>query len=186
MSTPAAYAFVDTPAGLVGLAWDERLAVCGGQLPEATPGLTRERMARRFPGLQEIASPPAPMANVLSRLAAALHGTPDTLEDVPLADEDVPEFHRQVYALARRIPPGHTRTYGDLAAELGGPAVARAVGQALARNHFAPLVPCHRVMAAHGQSGGFSGPGGLRAKLLLLQMEGAALGAANAQQPGLF
>jgi len=181
----AGFAFFDTPAGLVGLAWDDALAVRGGQLPEATPELTRRRLQQRYPELAETAPPPA-MAEVLKRLAAALQGTPDTLEDVPLADADVPEFHRRVYALARRIPPGQTRSYGELAAELGGPEVARAVGQALARNRFAPLVPCHRVMAAGGQAGGFSGPGGLQAKLKLLQLEGAALGGASTLQPGLF
>ncbi|HEX5683235.1 MAG TPA: methylated-DNA--[protein]-cysteine S-methyltransferase [Ideonella sp.] len=175
------FAFFDTPAGLCGLAWNDALEVCGGQLPEPTPELTRRRMQQRFPGLRETEPPPA-MAQVLRRLAAALQGAPDTLDDVPLADADVPVFNRRVYALARQIPPGQTRSYGELAAELGGPAVARAVGQALGRNHFASLVPCHRVMAARHQAGGFSGPGGLQTKLRLLQLEGAQLG----DQPGLF
>jgi methylated-DNA-[protein]-cysteine S-methyltransferase len=175
------FAFFDTPAGLCGLAWNDALEICGGQLPEPTPELTRRRMQQRFPLLHDVAPPPA-MADVLRRLAAALQGAPDTLADVPLADADVPEFNRRVYALARQIPPGQTRSYGELAAELGGPAVARAVGQALGRNHFAPLVPCHRVMAARHQAGGFSGPGGLQTKLRLLQLEGAQLG----DQPGLF
>lgn len=179
------FAFFETPAGLCGLAWNDTLEVCGGQLPEPTHELTRQRMQQRFPQWHEVAPPP-PMAEVLRRLAAAIQGAPDTLEDVPLADADVPEFNRRVYELARRIPPGQTRTYGELAAELGGPAIARAVGQALGRNHFAPLVPCHRVMAAKGQSGGFSGPGGLKTKLHLLQLEGAPLGNASADQPGLF
>ncbi|MFO1337342.1 MAG: methylated-DNA--[protein]-cysteine S-methyltransferase [Burkholderiaceae bacterium] len=178
-------AFFETPAGLCGLAWNDALAIAGGQLPEATPALTRQRLARRFPQWAEVVPPPA-IAAVIGRLAAALQGAPDTLEDVPLDDADVPEFHRQVYALARRIPPGQMRSYGELAAALGGPAVARAVGQALGRNHFAPLVPCHRILGAHGQAGGFSGPGGLKTKLRLLQMEGAPLGDAPDRQPGLF
>lgn len=175
------FALFDTPVGPCGLAWTDALAICGGQLPEATLALSRQRLQRRFPELQEAAPPPAITA-VIERLVAALQGAPDTLEDVPLADADVPEFNRRVYALARRIPPGQTRSYGELAAELGGPAVARAVGQALGRNHFAPLVPCHRVLAAGHQAGGFSGPGGLHTKLRLLQLEGAQLG----EQPGLF
>lgn len=186
MNAMAGFAFFGTPAGLVGLAWEDSLAIAGGQLPEASDELTRNRLQQRYPRWAESKDPPEAIVEVLRRLAAALGGAPDTLQDVPLADEDVPEFHRRVYALARRIPPGRTRTYGDLAAELGGPAVARAVGQALARNRFAPLVPCHRVMAAHGQAGGFSGPGGLHAKLRLLQLEGAALGPASEVQPGLF
>lgn len=177
----AGFALFETPAGPCGLAWNDALEVCGGQLPEATPALSRQRLQRRFPDLQEVAPPPA-IAAVIERLVAALQGVPDTLEDVPLADADVPEFNRRVYALARRIPPGQTRSYGELAAELGGPAMARAVGQALGRNHFAPLVPCHRVLAAGLQAGGFSGPGGLHTKLQLLQLEGAQFG----EQPGLF
>lgn len=175
------FALFDTPAGPCGLAWNDALEVCGGQLPEATPALSRQRLQRRFPGLAESAPPPA-IAAVIERLVAALQGAPDTLEDVPLADAGVPEFNRRVYALARRIPPGQTCSYGELAAELGGPAVARAVGQALGRNHFAPLVPCHRVLGAQHQAGGFSGPGGLKTKLQLLQLEGAKFG----DQPGLF
>ncbi|MFZ5550836.1 MAG: methylated-DNA--[protein]-cysteine S-methyltransferase [Pseudomonadota bacterium] len=177
----AGFALFDTPAGACGLAWNDALEVCGGQLPEATPALSRQRLQQRFPDLQEVAPPPG-IADVIERLVAALQGAPDTLEDVPLADAEVPEFNRRVYALARRIPPGQTRSYGELAAELGGPGVARAVGQALGRNHFAPLVPCHRVLGAQHQAGGFSGPGGLKTKLRLLQLEGAKFG----DQPGLF
>jgi methylated-DNA-[protein]-cysteine S-methyltransferase len=105
------FAFFETPAGLCGLAWNDALEICGGQLPEPTAELTRCRMQQRFPQLREVEPPPA-IAAVLQRLAAALQGTPDTLEDVPLADEDVPEFNRRVYALARHIPPGQTRTFG--------------------------------------------------------------------------
>lgn len=181
MHAVAGFALFETPVGACGLAWNDALEVCGGQLPEATAALSRQRLQRRFPGLREAVPPPA-IAQVIARLVAALQGAPDTLEDVPLAEADVPEFNRRVYALARRIPPGQTRSYGELAAELGGPAVARAVGQALGRNHFAPLVPCHRVLAAGRQGGGFSGPGGLHTKLRLLQLEGAQLG----EQPGLF
>ncbi|MFO1340693.1 MAG: cysteine methyltransferase, partial [Burkholderiaceae bacterium] len=72
----AGYAFFDTPAGLCGLAWNDALAVAGGQLPEATPALTRQRLARRFPQWAETAPPPA-MAAVIARLAAALQGAPD-------------------------------------------------------------------------------------------------------------
>ena len=94
----------------------------------------------------------------------------------------MPQFHQRVYAEARRIPPGQTRSYGELARELGEPTAARAVGQALGRNPFAPLVPCHRILAAGSQAGGFSAPGGLATKLRLLQMEGAQFG----EQAGLF
>jgi methylated-DNA-[protein]-cysteine S-methyltransferase len=78
-------------------------------------------------------------------------------------------------------------TYGEVATRLGEPSAARAVGQALGRNPFAPVVPCHRVLAAAGPSGGyrpggFSAGGGLATKLRMLQIEGARLG----REPGLF
>jgi O-6-methylguanine DNA methyltransferase len=87
---------------------------------------------------------------------------------------DVPPFHRRVYAAARAIPAGSTASYGDLAAKVGAPRSARAVGQALGRNPFAIIVPCHRVLAAGGRVGGFSANGGVTTKLRLLSIEGGA------------
>ena len=87
--------------------------------------------------------------------------------------ERVPPFHRRVYAAARKIPPAATLTYGELAARIGAPGAARAVGQALGRNPFALIVPCHRVVAAGGKAGGFSASGGVTTKLRLLALEAA-------------
>ena len=81
-------------------------------------------------------------------------------------------FQQRVYALALRIPAGQTQSYGQLAEALGGRHLARAVGQALGRNPFAPIVPCHRVLAAHGRAGGFSAHGGSATKLRMLATEG--------------
>jgi len=94
----------------------------------------------------------------------------------------VTPFQRAVYAIARAIPPGQTRTYGEVAHELGDPGLSRAVGQALGHNPFAPIVPCHRVLAAGARSGGFSASGGVATKLRMLQIEHAQIGGA----PGLF
>ncbi|MFZ3121222.1 MAG: MGMT family protein, partial [Variovorax sp.] len=96
--------------------------------------------------------------------------------DAVLDEGAVPAFHRRVYALARRIPPGETRTYGELAEALGSKGLSRAVGQALGRNPFAPIVPCHRILASDGRPGGFSAHGGALAKLRMLAIEGAQLG----------
>ncbi len=85
----------------------------------------------------------------------------------------VPPFHQRVYEVARTIPPGATLTYGEIAARLGDRGAARAVGQALGRNPFAIVVPCHRVLAAGGKVGGFSASGGITTKLRLLTIEGA-------------
>jgi O-6-methylguanine DNA methyltransferase len=76
-----------------------------------------------------------------------------------------------VYEIARAIPAGATASYGELAARLGSPGAARAVGQALGRNPFAIVVPCHRVLAAGSKVGGFSANGGVATKLRLLSIE---------------
>lgn len=88
----------------------------------------------------------------------------------------VSAFHRRVYALTRAIAPGHTRSYGEIARELGDVGLSRAVGQALGLNPFAPVIPCHRVLAAGGEPGGFSGGAGALTKLRMLEIEGAAWG----------
>src|ERR1700738_3657127 len=77
-------------------------------------------------------------------------------------------FFEQIYAAARRVGWGHTTTYGTLAKELGaGPEAARDVGQAMAKNPVALLIPCHRVLAAGGKIGGFSEQGGSAGKIRL-------------------
>jgi methylated-DNA-[protein]-cysteine S-methyltransferase len=93
----------------------------------------------------------------------------------------VPEFNRRVYEAARTIPPGRTATYGDIAGLLGSPNESRAVGKALARNPFAIVVPCHRVVGAGGEVGGFSAGGGVDTKVRMLAIEGA-----RAEQSSLF
>ncbi|HBL17649.1 MAG TPA: cysteine methyltransferase [Elusimicrobia bacterium] len=88
------------------------------------------------------------------------------------AMEGYPPFSRKVWLACAEIPKGQVRTYGWLARRIGKPKAARAVGQALGRNPFAPLVPCHRVVGADGSMVGFSAPGGVRAKKALLVKEG--------------
>jgi methylated-DNA-[protein]-cysteine S-methyltransferase len=94
----------------------------------------------------------------------------------------VPEFHRRVYAIAQTIPPGATMTYGEVATKLGDRMLAQQVGQALGKNPFPIIVPCHRVLAASGATGGFSAPGGITTKLRMLSIEGAR----TSDQPMLF
>ncbi len=85
----------------------------------------------------------------------------------------VEPFERRVYDVARTIPVGHTLTYGQIATRLGDRLLAREVGQALGRNPFPIVVPCHRVLAANGKLGGFSAPGGVATKQRLLEIEQA-------------
>ena len=175
------YALFPTAIGHCGMAWHGALLV-GVQLPEdAGEAQTLARMQRRFPQLAECTMPP-PVAAWAARVAALLRGAHDDLCDVPLALDTVPPFNARVYELARRIPPGKTMTYGEMAAALGEPGAARAVGQALGHNPFAPVVPCHRILAANGRPGGFSAGGGALTKLRMLQIEGACPGGT----PSLF
>jgi methylated-DNA-[protein]-cysteine S-methyltransferase len=117
-------------------------------------------------------SPPPPVREAIDGIVSLLDGDGGELESVALDFARVDQFDRRVYELARRIPPGQTRTYGELARSLGEPD-ARAVGVALARNRFAIVVPCHRVVAADGGLGGFSAPGGVATKRRLLAIEQA-------------
>jgi methylated-DNA-[protein]-cysteine S-methyltransferase len=176
----ASYTLFDTPLGCCALVW-EASAVVGVLLPEASRFATRARAQRRYPGAREL-TPAAQIQRAVERIAQLLNGHPDDLVDIEIDLRAVPEFHRRVYEIARRIRPGTTRTYGEIALELGEPSAARAVGQALGANPFPIIVPCHRVLAAGSKSGGFSAPGGTRTKLRLLEIEGAPLGGA----PGLF
>jgi methylated-DNA-[protein]-cysteine S-methyltransferase len=116
----------------------------------------------------------------LEGIVALLRGEPGDLTEVTLDLDGVPPFHRRVYEVARGIPPGATLSYGEIAARLGSRGAARAVGQALGRNPFAIVVPCHRVLAAGGKVGGFSATGGVVTKLRLLSIESARANATNA------
>jgi len=179
--TAFGFALFPTAIGACGIAWGEH-GLVGVQLPEGSESITRTRLARRFAPTRECAPPPV-LQQAVDDITALLGGKPKDLLDVPLEMQALPAFDRQVYALSRHILPGQTRTYGELAQELGDPGLARAVGQALGRNPFPLVVPCHRVLAAGGKLGGFSARGGLVSKLRLLAIEGARVSAAA---PGLF
>ncbi|MDH1253125.1 methylated-DNA--[protein]-cysteine S-methyltransferase [Comamonas thiooxydans] len=98
------------------------------------------------------------------------------LQEIALDEFAVTAFHSRVYAFTRALAPGRTSTYGEVAAALGEAGAARAVGQALGANPFAPIVPCHRMLAAGRAPGGFSGGQGALTKLRMLEIEGGAWG----------
>jgi methylated-DNA-[protein]-cysteine S-methyltransferase len=160
----------DTPIGLCGIAWGDR-GVVGVQLPEGSEVAARARLRREHPEAHESA-PPAAVERAVAAIVALLDGEPRDLSFVELDMRQVPPFHRRVYEVARTIPPGATLSYGEIAARLGEPGSARDVGAALGQNPFAIVVPCHRVVAAHGKLGGFSARGGIKTKLRLLSIEG--------------
>ena len=103
-----------------------------------------------------------------------MRGRQPDFSTVALDMRRVPEFARRVYDVARTIPAGETLTYGEIAKRLGEePQMAKDVGQALARNPYPIIVPCHRVVAAGGKLGGFSAAGGVATKQRLLDIERA-------------
>lgn len=165
------FALFETAIGRCGIAWG-RGGLVGVQLPEARERGTRDRLARRFPDARETAAPPE-VQRAIEGITALLRGEKRDLSSVALDMDHLAPFQRRVYELARAIPAGSTLCYGEIAARLGAPGSARAVGQALGRNPFAIVVPCHRVLAAGGRVGGFSANGGITTKLRLLAIEGA-------------
>jgi methylated-DNA-[protein]-cysteine S-methyltransferase len=170
---PDGFALFDTALGRCAIAWQER-GVTGVQLPESSDDSTRARLIRRHPNARESA-PSEAASRAIDGITALLRGERVDLTDVVLDLDGLPELHRRVYVLARAIPPGQTRTYGDIAARLEQPGDARAVGDALGRNPFPIVVPCHRVLAANGELGGFSAHGGVTTKRRMLIIEGALL-----------
>ncbi len=92
--------------------------------------------------------------------------------DLPLRPYGT-KFKKQVWDAMLRIPYGDTATYGKIAAAVGSP--ARAVGGACGANPIPIIIPCHRVLAAGGGLGGYSGDGGTETKVFLLRLEGALL-----------
>lgn len=170
----AGCATFDTAIGACGIAWRSD-AIIALQLAEPSAAATLARLRRGTGALPE-APPPDFVRSAIEGVRALLQGAPRDLCEIALDMRGVPEFNQRVYVIARRIAPGETRSYGQVAEELGDKALARAVGQALGQNPFAPIVPCHRVLAANGKPGGFSGGGGALTKLRMLAIEGAALG----------
>ena len=91
------------------------------------------------------------------------------------AMKSYPPFYQAVWKACAEIPKGEVRTYGWIAKRIGKPRSARAVGQALGQNPFAPTVPCHRVVGADGRLTGYSAAGGVAEKRRMLLAEGALL-----------
>jgi methylated-DNA-[protein]-cysteine S-methyltransferase len=166
------FALFDTAIGTCAIVWTAR-GICGVQLPEADTVTTRARVLQRYPNARE-AAPSLEVQHAIDGIVALTAGEPRDLADVVIDDAAISDFNRKVYKIARAIPPGQTMTYGEVAERLGDKLLARAVGQAMGENPTPIIMPCHRVLAANGKSGGFSAPGGVVTKLRLLTIEGAA------------
>lgn len=165
------FTIFDTAIGRCAIAWGEA-GVIGVRLPERSDDAMRHWIGRRHPDARETDPPPAIEA-AIGDIRRLMDGQKQDLSAIALDMSDVPDFEQRVYAETLSIPPGETLTYGDIATRLGDVGLSRAVGQALGRNPFPIIVPCHRVLAAGGKSGGFSAPGGVDTKRRMLEIEGA-------------
>ncbi len=161
----------DTALGRCGLAWGPA-GLRAVSFPEASDGETRARLRRRAPGAVE-AEPSPEIARLVEDIAALFEGEKRDLSYAKLDLDGLGDFEQAVYALSLDIKPGEAKTYGDLAKALGDVAQSRRVGQALGRNPFPIIVPCHRIVGASGAMTGFSAPGGAELKRKLLKIEGA-------------
>ncbi|HEY3816529.1 MAG TPA: methylated-DNA--[protein]-cysteine S-methyltransferase [Polyangiaceae bacterium] len=174
-----AFALFDTAVGRCAVAWTER-GVVWVQLPDADDAAMRKKLLARYPGALE-ATPHGAAKRAVDAMRAHLSGQMDPLDAMELDYAGVPLFHRRVYEALRQVGPGQTVGYGELAVRVGSPGAARAVGQAVGKNPFPVVVPCHRVLAAGGRAGGFSAYGGLETKRRLLAIEGVTLAASPAE-----
>ncbi len=161
----------DTALGRCGIAWGAS-GVRAVSFPEESDEKTRAHLQRRAPGA-EAAPPSEDIAQLIDDIAALFEGDPRDLFYARLDMSGLGAFERDVYALSQKIKPGEVKTYGDLARALGDVGHARRVGQALGRNPFPIIVPCHRIVGADGAMTGFSAPGGAALKRKLLKIEGA-------------
>ena len=178
--TAPEFTIFDTAIGRCAIAWSAR-GIVGVQLPEAREADTRARVRHLHAGAHE-ATPPPEIQRALEAIVSLLRGEHTDLSGLPLDMAAVSDFHQRVYKVARAIPPGATLSYGEIGDRLGSRGLARAVGQAMGRNPFPIVVPCHRVLAAGGRVGGFSAGGGITTKLRLLAIEGRRAAAT----PSLF
>ena len=165
------YSIFDTGIGRCGIAWSHA-GIVGVQLPEAREIETRRRLFQLYPDARE-QRPPADVELAIEGIVALLRGESSDLSDVTLDMNGVPAFHARVYAFTRGIPRGETLTYGEIAAKLRLSGAVHSVAQALARNPFVIIVPCHRVLEAGGYADKISPNGGAISKRRLLSIEGA-------------
>ena len=147
--TDIKFALFDTVLGRCGIAWANS-GIVAVQLPQPSEKQTRVRITQRYGAIEE-AAPPPHVQEAIDGIVRLLEGKPVDLSAIDLDLHDSPEFNRSVYDIARKIPPGKTLTYGDIAKQLGGVELSRNVGTALGQNPCPIVVPCHRVLAAGGK-----------------------------------
>jgi methylated-DNA-[protein]-cysteine S-methyltransferase len=165
------YTVFDTSVGRCGIAWGQA-GIVGVHLPEAREIETRRRMLRQYPEAREL-RPPLGIEIAIEGIVALLRGQIADFSDVVLDKSGISAFNQRVYEFTRSIPRGETRTYGEVAASLRASGAAHSVAQAISRNPFMIIVPCHRVLEAGSYADRISPNGGSISKRRLLSIEGA-------------
>lgn len=164
------YLLFPTAFGTCGIAWRD-----GGltrlQLPEHDVSATERRLSPHGAAAKSGDEPPWVQWAIVALQRYFVGRTVD-FNGILVDLERCSPFHQRIYAALREIGWGKTTTYGALAAEVGAPDAARAIGQAMGRNPVPIIIPCHRVLASGGRIGGFSAPGGATTKERLLELEG--------------
>lgn len=164
------YAIFDTGIGRCGIVWSEA-GIAAVQLPEAREIDTRRRLFRLYPEAREV-RPPMMVETAMEGTDALLRGRDADLSDVTLDVRGISAFNQRVYELTRGIPRGETRTYNEVAGMMRRTGAAYSVAEAIARNPFMVIVPCHRVLEAGHYADKISPFGGTISKRHLLSLEG--------------
>lgn len=167
------YDVFETARGFVAIAWNVN-GITSLRLPVGSPAAAEQALLKRVAGAVR-ATPSAEIAAFIDAAKRYFAGEHVDFSGVAVDLGEQDPFFARVYALVRKLGWGETTTYGAIAKELGaGPEAARDVGKAMAANPVPLIVPCHRVLAAGGNIGGFSAPGGSDTKMRMLELEGAA------------
>ena len=175
------YLVFETAGGFCGIACND-VGITRFQLPGESAAATERLLLRRAPRAKP-GTPTPETADAVAAVRRYFAGERTDFLKLRLDLHDQDAFLKEVYAAARRVRWGHTTTYGALAREVGaGPEASRDVGQAMASNPVPLIIPCHRVLAAGRKLGGFSAPGGVAAKMRMLELEGVHVGAARPVQ----
>jgi methylated-DNA-[protein]-cysteine S-methyltransferase len=168
--TGRGYAIFDSGVGRCGIVWSDAGIVCV-QLPEARELDTRRRLFRLYPEAREMRPPPM-VEIAIEGIVAALRGRDASLSDIALDMEGISLFNQRVYEFTRTIPRGETRTYDEVATGMRRTGAEYSVAQAIGKNPFMIIVPCHRVLEAGHYADKISPYGGTISKRHLLSVEG--------------
>jgi methylated-DNA-[protein]-cysteine S-methyltransferase len=166
-----AYAIFDTALGRCGIIWSST-GVVAVQLPEAREIDTRRRIFLAHPEARE-QRPSANAEVAIEGIVGLLQGSDPDFSDVSLDAGGVPGFDRRVYEYTCTVPRGETRTYHEIAKALGASGAVHSVAQAIAKNPYMLIVPCHRVLEAGNYTDRLSPYAGMISKRRLLALEGA-------------